>query len=360
VRGLAPPPPRGGGAPPPSPAAGVLRDAGDVVVIWGERLASGERGTQAVEALLALAAALGVEGMAESGLIEVPAGTNGRGLREVGCLPTLGPGLQDASGEGMTASEVAAAEAPGALLLVERELPDDTLAAASAVVAFAQFPSEGLGEHADVVFPAEVYPEKEGTITHPDGRLQRVRQALGRAGAVRPCWQVLADLCERLGAGVGALTAPMVTARLAEAVPFYAGITLDEIGGLGVRWQEREAASALPVEELSTEPLAQPPAAPDGLRMVAVPTLWTGPEIEHSPSLRFLAIPARAEISVEDARRAGIAPGDQVRLSVDGAETIAVAAVRSAVPAGSVFVAGASMPEGPVEISPAREAVAAS
>ena len=37
----------------------------------------------------------------------------------------------------------------------------------------------------------------------------------------------------------------MVTERVAEAVPFYAGITLDEIGGRGVRWQERDAASAL-------------------------------------------------------------------------------------------------------------------
>ena len=28
-------------------------------------------------------------------------------------------------------------------------------------------------EHADVVFPAEAYAEKEGTVTHPDGRVQR-------------------------------------------------------------------------------------------------------------------------------------------------------------------------------------------
>jgi NADH-quinone oxidoreductase subunit G len=41
--------------------ADVLRDADDVVVIWGERLASGERGAQAIEAILALAAALGLE-----------------------------------------------------------------------------------------------------------------------------------------------------------------------------------------------------------------------------------------------------------------------------------------------------------
>jgi NADH-quinone oxidoreductase subunit G len=341
-------------------AAEVLRDAGDVVVIWGERLASGERGGQALEALLAVASATGLGDKPESGLIEVPSRTNGRGLREVGCLPTLGPGLRDAAAEGMTAAEIAVSGELGALLLVEHELPAERLAEASAVVAFATFPSDALSEHADVVFPAEIYPEKEGTVTHPDGRLQRVRQALGRAGEVRPGWQVLHDLCERLGVGFGAPTAPMVTAQLAVDTPIYAGITLEEIGGLGVRWQEREPASSLPLEEISSEPLPVPPAAERGLRLAAAPTLWTGPEVEHSPSLRFLSTRARAELSVQDARDAGVKNGDEITVSTVAGELAAVAAVRSTVPRGSVFVLGASVSEGPVDISPARQAVAAS
>jgi NADH-quinone oxidoreductase subunit G len=337
----------------------VLRDAGDVVIVWGERVATGERGGHALDALLAIASELGIGGRPESGLIEVPSGANGRGLREVGCVPTLAPGLRDAAGDGMTAAEIAASGDLGALLLLERELPAERLAEAGAVVAFARFPSEALSEHADVVFPAEIYPEKEGTVTHPDGRLQRVRQALGHAGEARPGWHVLHDLCERLGVGFGALTAPMVTAQLAEAVPFYAGITLEEIGGLGVRWQEREAASALQLEEIATAPLAVPPAADRGLHLAAAPTLWTGPEVEHSPSLRFLSTRARAEISVEDAREASVENGDEVRLTTDDTEIVALAAVRSTVPTGSVFVIGADLPEGPVRISPARQPVAA-
>jgi NADH-quinone oxidoreductase subunit G len=341
-------------------AAAVLRDAGDVVIIWGERVASGERGGHALDALLAVASATGLGDKPESGMIEVPSGANGRGLREVGCLPTLGPGLGDAAADGMTAAEIAASSEPGAVLLVEHELPAERLAEASAVVAFARFPGEALTEHADVVFPAEIYPEKEGTVTHPDGRLQRVRQALGHAGEVRPAWHVLHDLCERLGAGFGASTAPQVTARLAEATPIYAGITLDEIAGLGVRWQEREAASALPAEEISSAPLAVPPTAERGLRLAAAPTLWTGPEVEHSASLRFLSTRARAEISVEDAREAGVENGDEVTLSTDGGELGAVATVRSTVPTGSVFVSAVNVEDGPVRIFPARQAVAAS
>ncbi|MEA2420700.1 MAG: NADH-quinone oxidoreductase subunit, partial [Thermoleophilaceae bacterium] len=185
----------GAAATPASPAdavraaADVLRDAGDVVVIWGERVGGAEA---ALEALLALAGALAIEAKEESGLIEVPAGTNGRGLREVGCVPTLEPGLADVATPGMTAAELADGDL-GALLLFEAGVPVPTLARAGAVVAFAQFRDEALEDHADVVFPAAVYAEKEGTVTHPDGRLQRVRQALGHPGQARAGWWVLSE-----------------------------------------------------------------------------------------------------------------------------------------------------------------------
>ncbi|HET8822678.1 MAG TPA: NADH-quinone oxidoreductase subunit NuoG, partial [Thermoleophilaceae bacterium] len=204
-------------------AAQVLRDAGDVVVIWGERVLSGGRGSHAGQALLAVADALGVAAKEESGLIGIPAETNGRGLREVGCVPGLGPGLQD--------SEAPGEDAGGALLLLEAEASEAEMAGAGAVIAFASFHSEALDSQADVVFPAEVYAEKEGTVTHPDGRIQRVRQAIGHTGGTRAGWSVLAELCERLGAGLQVLSSSAVTAALTDAVPFYAGLTLDEIGG---------------------------------------------------------------------------------------------------------------------------------
>ena len=62
------------------------------MIIWGERLSHGARGRQGVAALLALARKLNLAGTDGAGLLEIPTGTNGRGLREVGCLPNLGPG----------------------------------------------------------------------------------------------------------------------------------------------------------------------------------------------------------------------------------------------------------------------------
>jgi NADH-quinone oxidoreductase subunit G len=317
------------------------------VVIWGERVVCGGRGFQAGQALLAVADALGLAGKPESGLIGIPAETNGRGLREVGCAAGLGPGLADAEPPTGPA---------GALLLVDADVPEAELESAAAVVAFAQFRTEALDAEADVVFPAQVYAEKEGTVTHPDGRIQRVRQAIGHPGDNRPAWNTLVELCERLGAGTGAESLPAVTALVAEAVPFYAGLTLDEIGGDGVRWQERDAASAIPEGELSTDALAEPPAAAEGLVLGSAPSLWSGPAVEHSPSLGFLDTGPHALMSLEDARRLGIAGGDAIELGSNGDTVKATAVIRTGVPAGSVFLSPPLLAEGPVEVR-AREAV---
>ncbi|MEX2253229.1 MAG: NADH-quinone oxidoreductase subunit NuoG [Thermoleophilaceae bacterium] len=334
-----------------------LDAGGSAVVLWGERLGHGDRGAQGTDALLALAEALGTGDDGDSGLIEIPSGSNARGLREVGCLPNLGPGLADAEQSGRPAREIAATLGDGelsALVLLhsdplldlpERGAWEHALESAGVVVAFSDFLTEALADHADIVFPAESYAETEGTLTHPDGRLQRVRQAIPHPDRVEPAWRVLAVLCERLDAPVEARSAPMLSAEVFAAVPFYAGLTLAEIGGRGVRWQEREAASKLPDASPPDGPLTAPPElAPPGdgrLRLGAVPTLWSGHATEHALALRFLAPGQRAELSPADASRLGIASGDAVSVRAtggDAATIAATAAIRTGVPEGSVFL----------------------
>ena len=48
------------------------------------------------------------------------------------------------------------------------------------------------------------------------------------------------------------MSAGAVLAEIAERSPLYRGVTLDEIGGRGVRWQEREASRAAAREVLGT------------------------------------------------------------------------------------------------------------
>jgi NADH-quinone oxidoreductase subunit G len=268
--------------------AATLSAAGEeVVVLWAERLTAGPDGERAAQALLDLAATLALADTDCAGLLEIPAGANGRGLREAGALPNAGPGLSPVETEGLDAFGIAGALAAGelsALYLLgadplesdplrstpggaggqpganppgdsanppgdsatTRSVWEQALERTSTVVAHATFLTEGVRAHANVVFPALAYAEKEGTVVHPDGRLQRLRPAVAHPGATRAEWQVLAELARRLDLDLGVLTGGMASGQLFDAVPFYAGLTLDEIGGKGIRWQERDAADAYP------------------------------------------------------------------------------------------------------------------
>jgi len=252
----------------------LLEDGrGDVVILWGERV-----GAAALPALLNVAGRLGLADREGAGLLEVPSSANGRGLREAGFQPNAGPGLSvlgagaapgadvagsaargegaDAGGvsSGRSAHEIAAAAADGelaALYLLHVDPVRDhadaplwrrALARASTVIAHASFLTDELREHATVVFPAESYAEKEGTVTHPDGRLQRLRPGIGHPGSVRAEWSILAELERAVCVGVpqrdpdartSPLTGPMASQQLFEAVPFYAGLTLEEIKNIG-------------------------------------------------------------------------------------------------------------------------------
>ncbi|HEX2087378.1 MAG TPA: NADH-quinone oxidoreductase subunit NuoG, partial [Solirubrobacteraceae bacterium] len=301
--------------------ARALRKAGpEIVVVYGERIGDGD-------AVLRLAEALGLAGVSGAGLLEIPAGTNGRGLREAGCLPGSGPGYAEAP-DGLTTPRIAEALGSGELTAAyllhvdpARELPgraawEAGLERASTVIAHAAFLTDGLREHATVVFPAEGHPEKEGTVVHPDGRLQRVRPAIAHQGENRAEWQVLAELSARLGVETGVMTAGMAFQQLAEAVPFYAGITLDLIGGRGVRWPERAQATSLPDVErpAGDAPAARPQAAATNghLRLGTFRSIWAAPEVEHAPALKFLAARQRAELSPQDAQRLGVRDGERV------------------------------------------------
>jgi NADH-quinone oxidoreductase subunit G len=329
--------------------ASQLHEGGeDVVIVWGERI-----GAAALPALLNVAERLDLAERDGAGLLEVPAGANARGLREVGVQSNAGPGLAEPPAAGRAADEIAAAAAAGelsALYLLHadpvREHPDGrlwerALAHAGTVIAHASTLTAALREHATVVFPAESYAEKEGTVVNLDGRVQRLRPAIGRPGAVRAEWQVLAELAERVGLDVGALTGPMVTAQLADAVPFYVGLTLEEIGGRGVRWQERAAAAAVPEGPAGPFEVDAPTAAPSpngALRLGTYRSIWAAPEVELSPALQFLAARQQAELAPADAERLGVGAGDRVRIGTDEAAIEATVVLRGNAPAGTVFV----------------------
>ena len=79
----------------------------DIVIVYGERLLAGPNGAIAARALLNLAARLGLAGRDGAGLLEIPASTNGRGLREAGFAPGYGAGFATLAEPGRGAAEIA-------------------------------------------------------------------------------------------------------------------------------------------------------------------------------------------------------------------------------------------------------------
>jgi len=398
-----------------SATADVLRGADRVVVIWGDRV--GREGDAAIQALLELSAVLKLEASDGSGLLEVPSFANARGLREAGCLPDAGPGLTlapltanttaNGASVGRPTEEIRAALESGELKTVLlfgvdplRDFPDTAawdraLTAADHVICFSTFETATTAK-ASVVFPLETHAEKDGTVTHPDGRLQRVRPSAPRPGDIRPNWGVLAEMSLALGHDTGVSSQPSAFEALTEAVPFYAGITDADIGGRGVRWQDAlhpeaggsvgtgspdatpRAAASGPVDgggasrSVSGEPVptdfsdsggASAPGSadtqrdapggstdadtaargvasddPGALALSTYRDLWAGPITELNPPLRFLAPQQRLELSVGDAERLELNSGDEVRVSQNGTSVTARVAIRERVPEGTCLL----------------------
>lgn len=347
--------------------AGELRP-GATVIIFAERLGHGPNGEAALRLVLEIARSL--EASADgAGLLEVPEHTNARGLREVGCLPVAGPGLSETA-RGMNAAEIREAlrnRELDALILWDvdplRELPEpdawqEALSAARFVLQVGAFETPGVNPN--VFLPLETHAEKEGTVTHPDGRLQRLRPSIPHPDATRHGWQWLAELSALLGHETGIDSATEALDAIGREVPFYAGLTHEEIGGLGLRWQEREAASALPepASSAAAPAVAAAPEAPSGdgrLRIATYRDLWVSEATEHSPALRFLMPRQRLELAPADAQRLGLAQGDYAELSANGHAVEAEVVVRERMRPGAGFLAEGIRDANPNVFEPGAE-----
>jgi NADH-quinone oxidoreductase subunit G len=341
--------------------ADALRAAGEeIVIVYGERALRGQAG----RAVLNVATRLNLGGIAGAGVLELPATPNGRGVREVGFAPGHGPGYATPVPAGLDAAGIAAALAGGDLHTIwlhhadplrthpDRRLWDRALHTAQTVIAVDSVMTDSIREHADVVFPAEAYAEKEGTLVHPDGRVQRLRPAIARprrdpaipASGVRPLWQVISEISKALGHHEGVhLTGAQVSEKLFAAVPFFAGLTLDEIGGRGVRWPERHDFVSPAWEPAALEiPAVAPPPQDGALRLGTYRPLWADKDVDVSPILHFARARQVAELSPADAESLGIREGDRVEVRQNGSAVSAGVKLRVAIPSGTVFLAEAT------------------
>ena len=173
----------------------------------------------------------------------VTTGPNGRGAKDLGILPHLGPGyasLNGQAGKGRT-------EWPGAglrALYVHESSPLHGFTPSDAesmwlptlpLIVFHRFKPSPLDEMAHVILPGHAFTEKDGTVTNMEGRVQRISRGLD-ADWVLEDWRVFQEIANGLGAGWGYESVADITAELVGSLPPYAALNRGE----RVLWSEPE------------------------------------------------------------------------------------------------------------------------
>jgi len=223
------------------------------------------QGSSTVMAIANLAMVTGNVGRRGVGVNPLRGQNNVQGACDMGCLPNVYPGYQDAADAavqakfatawgrpapehpGLTSLGMTQAALDGALraLMIMGEEPVLTdpnqghVARALAALDFLVVVELSLTETAklaDVVLPAASFAEKHGTFTNCERRVQRVRQAIAPPGEARCDWQILGELAARLGyPGMAWSDAEAVFDEMAGLTPIYSAMSypaLDRQHGL--------------------------------------------------------------------------------------------------------------------------------
>ncbi len=186
-------------------AARLLTDAENVVIVWGERLGHGERGPEALRALRDLALLAGARRCRRIRADRDPGGGQRARPARDGLPARHRSGL--CRGALRHERRAGAQRRPGAGgegVLSPALGPDAHPSRQSALGRGARIrrswsrtssssPSRSRATPTSSSRPRPT-PEKEGTVTHPDGRVQRLRPAVGHPGEVRSEWRVLVEL----------------------------------------------------------------------------------------------------------------------------------------------------------------------
>jgi NADH-quinone oxidoreductase subunit G len=290
--------------------------------------------------------------------------SNTFGALDMGLAPDLLPGRVAVDRPGKGTVEIMDALGSGeirGLVLVGadplRDLPDprkagEGLAAAEYIVAIDLFRTDS-NRHADVIFPAAGFAEKEGTITNVEGRVQKVNRIRPAPGSGRPDWSILDDLASYMEQPLGFSSAEMIAKEISESLPLYHGVTHDHL-----EWDARDGV-VVPIE--GSQPFDHIPVVIEGhqapgaqFTLHRARTMYDdGVRLRHCRSLHPLAPGAVAVINPGDAPGLGVTAGARVHVTTSQGEGVFTAVLDEGTPSGVVYVPtnqanGASLGTDPV------------
>jgi formate dehydrogenase major subunit len=367
--------------------ARIFAKASGAMIFWGMGVSQHVHGTDNARCLINLALITGQIGRPGTGLHPLRGQNNVQGASDVGLIPMVYPDYQRVDNTevrkkfealwgqpldpkpGLTVVEIMHAihdgQIRGMYVMGENPAMSDpnlnhtraALAALDHLVVQDIFMTE-TAHYADVILPASAFPEKTGTFTNTDRRVQLGRQALDSPGEAWQDLAIIIEMARLLGLDWNYSGPREVFNEMRQAMPSIAGITWDRL--------EAESAVTYPCEQegdpgdevIFTEQFPR-----DGGKALLVPAsfrnadelpdqdyplvLITGRQLEHwhtgamTRRARVLdAIEPEAVATLHPAQMAaiGVQPGDAIRLRSRRGEVVVRARTDNGLREGQVFL----------------------
>ncbi len=208
--------------------ARLFGNAKSAMIFWGMGISQHIHGTDNSRCLISLALTTGNVGRPGTGLHPLRGQNNVQGASDVGLIPMVFPDYQPISipenvkffenywntkldpNPGLTVVEIMEAiykkEIKGLYVMGENPAMSDpnanhareALSRLDTLIVQDIFLTE-TAYLADIVLPASAFPEKTGTFTNTDRRVQMGRKAINPPGDARQDWWIIQELAKRLG-----------------------------------------------------------------------------------------------------------------------------------------------------------------
>jgi formate dehydrogenase alpha subunit len=246
-------------------AARLFAEAESAIVTYSMGITQHTTGTDNVKSLANIVMLTGNIGRQGTGLSPLRGQNNVQGACDMGALPNVYPGYQsvdnpeiqekfesawgcklndkpgltttlmtDAMHEGRIKALYVVGENP---LMSEPHLNHARKAMERLEFLVVQdiFPTE-TALMADVILPAAVFAEKNGTYTNTERRIQKLRKAIDPPGEAKPDWVIVSMLAERMGHSFGFKSTAEIMDEIASLTPSYGGIDYNRLDTGGLQW----------------------------------------------------------------------------------------------------------------------------
>ena len=357
------------------------------IIFWGMGVSQHIHGTDNARCLISLALLTGNVGRAGTGLHPLRGQNNVQGASDSGLIPMVYPDYRpvsdpseraffeqfwDATLEtepGLTVVEIADAAYEGVIkgMYVMGENPAmsdpnaghvrEALCKLEHLVVQDIFLTE-TAVYADVILPASAFPEKDGTFTNTDRRVQMGRKAIDPPGSARQDWWIIQEIARRIGLDWNYSGPRSVFEEMRGCMPSIAGITWDRLSSegavtypcrnVGDPGQSLIFGDGFPTSNGRGKLIPVDIVPPDEVPDEEFPmVLTTGRQLEHwhtgvmtrrSEVLDELEPEAICEISPTDSRRLGIVSGDSIRVTSRRGVIELKARITGITPEGVVFI----------------------